>query len=287
MLTSYSFQIIALGTALLAVAAGMVGCLNVYRGQSLIGDAVGHSSFPGVILAFMLFLTRDPGILLLGAIATGFLAYVLIQIANNYSKLGLDASLAVYLSGFFGLGMVLKSYIQGNPDYATSTKSGLSHYIFGQAAYMLEADVLWIAGVAGLCLITLALFYKEIKLYVFDPDYARTIGIPKATVDIAISVMTIALIGVGLKAVGAILISSFLILPCVTAGQWSKSFSHVLLISALCGAFSAVTGTMISTLGRGLSTGPCIILVGSALAIFSMVFGRYGLISRLKGRKHA
>jgi len=63
-LMNYAFQIIALGTALLAAVAAPVGALSVYKGQSLIGDAIGHATFPGVVLAFMAFSTRSPAVLL-------------------------------------------------------------------------------------------------------------------------------------------------------------------------------------------------------------------------------
>ena len=65
-LMNYAFQIIALGTALLAAVAAPVGALSVYKGQSLIGDAIGHATFPGVVLAFMAFSTRSPAVLLVG-----------------------------------------------------------------------------------------------------------------------------------------------------------------------------------------------------------------------------
>ena len=59
-LTSYAFIVVALGTSLLAAAAGAVGCINVLKGESLIGDAIGHATFPGVVFAFMLALQRSP-----------------------------------------------------------------------------------------------------------------------------------------------------------------------------------------------------------------------------------
>lgn len=286
-LQSYSFHIVALGTMLLAAAAGMVGCLNLYKGQSLIGDAVGHSSFPGVVLIFMLMQTRNPGVLLLGAMFSGALAYLLIQLAKNHSKINLDACLAIFLSGFFGLGMVLKSIIQGNPRFSGAPQSGLENYIFGQASYMLEADVKWIALVAVICMALLLIFFKEWKVYVFDPEYARTIGLPHSLMHVLLLLMTIALIGVGLKAVGAILISSLLILPCVAANQWSRRFSRVLAVSAFTGAVSAFVGTWLSSLPNGPSTGPAIIMIAGGMALISMVIGPFGFIRRLIKRRAA
>ena len=176
-LTSYSFIIVGSGTFLLAAIAGAVGCITVLKGQSLIGDAIGHAAFPGIILSFMLFMQREPVLLTLGAVASGATAFLLIQVIKENSKLKLDAILAVVLSSFFGVGMVLKSYIQGNSNYKDAAQSGLSSYIFGQAAYIMKDDVKLIVYIGVPTLVLLVLFYKEIKLFLFDEIYAKTIGI--------------------------------------------------------------------------------------------------------------
>ena len=128
-LSSYSFLVVAIGTMILAAVAGMVGTLTVLKGQSLIGDAIGHAAYPGVILAFMLTLQMDPLVLIIGAAVSGLFAFIFIQFFSKHSKVKLDAILATILSAFFGLGMVLKSYIQGHPDYAHVPQGGLQNYI--------------------------------------------------------------------------------------------------------------------------------------------------------------
>ena len=282
--TNYTFQIIALGTALLASVAAPVGALSVYKGQSLIGDAIGHATFPGIVLAFMAFSTRSPAVLLVGAMAAAAVTFFAIQAANENTRVGLNANLAIFLSGFFGLGMVLKSFIQGNVDYRGASQAGLETYIFGQAAYMLEDDVKLIALVAALSASLLFLFYKELKVFVFDAEYARAAGLPVRLLQVLLPFLTIAVIGIGIKAVGAILISSFLIIPCVAASQWSDDFSRVLFLSAVFGMAAALAGAYVSTLAQGMSTGPSIILAASAIAFFSMFFGKRGAF-RKRGRR--
>ncbi|MGP1348131.1 MAG: metal ABC transporter permease [Stomatobaculum sp.] len=284
-LTGYSFGIVALGTFLLSAAAGAVGCVTVLKGQSLIGDAIGHSAFPGVVLAFMLFLQRDPAVLILGAIVSGTVAFALIQLIDANARLDLDAILAVVLSSFFGLGMVLKSHIQGNPDYAGASQSGLKNYIFGQAAYIMLEDVRLLLLVAALSLLLLTVFYKEIKLFLFDEVYARTIGLRTTLLYGIILFMTMSLIAAGLKLVGAILISSLLIVPAITAMQWSDKFHIVLITAGLTGGASALIGTYISTVSNGMSTGAVIILVMSVFALLSLVLGPHGVIANLRMRR--
>ncbi len=284
-LGSYSFLIVALGTFILSAAAGSVGCVTVLKGQSLIGDAIGHAAFPGIVLAFMISLQKDPTILLLGAIFSGSIAFILIQVLRKSSKLDLDAILAVILSSFFGLGMVLKSHIQGNPNYKGASQSGIQNYIFGQAAYIMSKDIKLILAVAIPSLIMLFLFYKEIKLFIFDEVYSQTIGLNTGLINGIILVMTMSLIAAGLKIVGAILISSLLIIPAITALQWSDKFSVVLLIAGFTGGISAIVGTYISTVYNGMSTGPTIILVMTIFAFFSILVGPHGLIANIKMRR--
>ena len=124
-LFSYDFLVVAIGTVLLAIPSAIVGCFSVYKGQSLMADAVGHASYPGVVVAFMLFSIRSSVILTLGAAVFGILAYLTIQLIRKHSVIDFDAALAIVLTGFFGLGMVLKSYLQGNPLYMRASQSCL------------------------------------------------------------------------------------------------------------------------------------------------------------------
>ena len=280
-ITQYSFIVVAIGTMLLAMATGIVGTISILKGQSLIGDAVGHASLPGIILAFMISGRKSSLILMLGAIVAGIVAFILIQIISEGSKIEADTAMAVILSAMFGMGMVLKSYIQGNPEYQGASQSGLASYIFGQAAYILREDVYIILAVSVISLALFIVFYKEIKVYVFDMVYAYTIGINSRLTSLLIMIITMILIAAGLKAVGAILISSMLITPAVTGLQWSNSYEKVLVIAAVTGAVSAFLGTFISSAVKGFSTGPSIILIMSVIALFSVLFAPRGIVRML------
>lgn len=277
-LRSYSFQIVALGTVILAITSSLVGSINLYKGQSLIGDAMGHSTLAGVIIAYMLFATRNPIVLLLGAMSTASISYFLIDYAKKNSKIGLDANMAIYLSGFFGLGLVLKSYIQGNENFIGASQAGLDNYIFGQAAYLLQFDVILISVCAVICSSIIIYFFKEFKVYLFDREFAILTGVPVNVLDYLVLFMTILTIGVGIKAVGVILISSFLIMPCVSARIWSNKYINTLIIGSIFSAISALLGSYLSTMYKGFSTGPVIILVSGIIFLISLIFGKNGII---------
>ena len=121
-------------------------------------------------------------------------------------------------------------------------------------------------------------------MYVFDAVYAYTIGINSKLLSLLIMIMTMILIAAGLKAVGAILISSMLITPAITGLQWSNKYEIVLVIAAVMGAVSAFIGTLLSTIVKGFSTGPSIILIMSLLALLSVLFSPKGVIRMLINR---
>ena len=283
-ITQYSFVVVAIGTMLLAMATGIIGTISILKGQSLIGDAVGHAALPGIILAFMISGKKSSLLLMVGAIIAGVVAFILIQTISEISKIEADTAMAIILSAMFGLGMVLKSYIQGNAKYSKASQSGLASYIFGQAAYILREDVIIIFTVSLISLVLFIIFYKEIKVYVFDAVYAYTIGIDSKLLSLLIMIMTMILIAAGLKAVGAILISSMLITPAITGLQWSNKYEIVLVIAAVMGAVSAFIGTLLSTIVKGFSTGPSIILIMSLLALLSVLFSPKGVIRMLINR---
>jgi mn2+, zn2+ ABC superfamily ATP binding cassette transporter, membrane protein len=278
LLFQYSFIVIALGTMSLAISTGIVGTISILKRQSLIGDAVGHASFPGIVLAFIVAGRKDSLTLMTGAIIAGVFAFFIIQSVVNSSKLEADTTMAIILSAMFGFGMVLKSYIQGNPAFSGS-QAGLANYIFGQAAYMLKEDVIIIFSVSIVSILLFLMFYKEIKIHVFDEAYAETLGIKKNIISVLIIVITMLLIAAGLKAVGVVLISSMLITPGVIGMQWSKKYESVLIIAAISGAVSAIIGTSVSTLVKGMSTGPSIILCMTTAAFLSVLCGPYGIIA--------
>lgn len=282
-LFSYDFLVVAIGTFILAITSAIVGCFSVYKGQSLVGDAIGHASYPGVVLAFMLFQSRNPIILVFGAAILGSVAYGIIQIINKNSKISLDASLAIVLTGFFGLGIILKTYIQGNPSFAGASQAGLKNYIFGLAAFITKSDVIFISIISLVVLIILGLFYKELIVGIFDRDYGKSIGISSTLIDCILLVMMILIIALGLKSVGAILISSFLIIPCICANQYSRNINKVLIIAGIVGGVSSFIGTYLSSAVKGFSTGPMIILVMGSITLVSMAVGKYGFI-RKRGR---
>ena len=268
-LQSYTTQMVLLGTALLGLASGIAGTFAVLRKESLIGDGLSHAALPGVVIAFLLTGIKDIEVLIAGAALSSITAAWLITITVENSKIKFDGALATILSAFFGLGMVLLTYVQSLND---AGQAGLSKFIFGQAATILARDV-YITSAAALIIIVLtALFWKELKLISFDVEYAKTLQIPVTFTLILYRSLLIMTIIIGIQSVGAILISSLLIAPAVGARQWTNKLGTMCILAGLFGMISAIGGTIWSTSVPKLPTGPAIIVILSILVLLSLIF---------------
>ena len=268
-LQSYTTQMVLLGTALLGLASGIAGTFAVLRKESLIGDGLSHAALPGVVIAFLLTGIKDIEVLITGAALSSIAAAWLITITVENSKIKFDGALATILSAFFGLGMVLLTYLQ---SLNNAGQSGLSKFIFGQAATILARDV-YITSAAALIIIVLtALFWKELKLISFDVEYAKTLQIPVTFTLILYRSLLIMTIIIGIQSVGAILISSLLIAPAVGARQWTNKLGTMCILAGFFGMVSAIGGTIWSTSVQKLPTGPAIIVILSVIVLLSLIF---------------
>ena len=268
-LQSYTTQMVLLGTALLGLASGIAGTFAVLRKESLIGDGLSHAALPGVVIAFLLTGIKDIEVLIIGAALSSITAAWLITITVENSKIKFDGALATILSAFFGLGMVLLTYLQ---SLNNAGQAGLSKFIFGQAATILARDV-YITSAAALIIIVLtALFWKELKLISFDVEYAKTLQIPVTFTLILYRSLLIMTIIIGIQSVGAILISSLLIAPAVGARQWTNKLGTMCILAGFFGMVSAIGGTIWSTSVQKLPTGPAIIVILSVIVLLSLIF---------------
>ena len=283
MINDYTFQTVALGSAVLGLISGILGSFAVLRKQSLLGDGVSHAALPGVVLVFILTGTKDTKLLLLGALLSGLLATWFIITIVKHTRIKFDSALALIMSVFFGLGLVLLTYVQKIPN---SNQAGLKRFIFGQASTLLKEDVNFMILCGLILLFLVLLFWKEIKIFIFDQEYAKTLGFPIQLINLLLSFMIVVAIIIGLQTVGVILMSAMLVAPQVASRQWTNKLWKMVLLSALFGAFSGVAGTATSSVVAKLPTGPMIVIYMSLLVIISLLFApKRGILQKVIHRK--
>jgi manganese/zinc/iron transport system permease protein len=125
------------------------------------------------------------------------------------------------------------------------------------------------------------IFWKEFKILSFDPDFGASLGFPIRWLDTLLTTLIVIAIVIGLQAVGVVLMSSMVVAPAVAARQWTNRMHVMVLLSAFFGAVAGIMGTVISSLGRRISTGPTIVLSISFIVLVSLLFApNRGLVWR-------
>lgn len=260
---------VLLGTVLLGLSAGALGCFTVLRRRALVGDAVAHSVLPGVCLAFIVTGDKNPVALLIGSVIFGWISLVVMDFLVRNTRISSDTSIGIVLSVFFGLGVMLLTYIQSSGNV---NQSGLDAFLFGNAASMLREDVLLFGAVSLMVLIVLLFLFKELRLISFDPGFAKVLGYPIKRMEIVLSTLLVVTITAGLQAVGVVLMASMLIIPAAAARYWTDSLAVMLVIAAAVGAVSAISGTFVSYAFSGMPTGPWMVLTAALLFGLSFLF---------------
>ncbi|RTE08749.1 metal ABC transporter permease [Paenibacillus whitsoniae] len=273
---------ILMGCMLLGLSSGVIGCFAYLRKQSLMGDALAHAALPGVCIAFMVTGSKAIFGFLVGAVVAGAAATLAIGFITRYTRIKQDAAIAATLSVFFGFGIMLLTEIQHS---GKGNQSGLDKFLFGQAATMVATDIYTMAIISILLISVCALLFKEFKLISFDPGFAKGLGYPVPLLEQGIMLLIVIAVVVGIQAVGVVLMAALLITPAVSARYWTENLGIMVILAGGGGALSGAAGTLLSTMGNNLPTGPICVLSATALFMVSIVFApRRGLLSKLLTR---
>lgn len=261
-------QWVLAGTLLLGAASGVLGSFVLLRKQSLIGDAMAHSALPGVCLAFLFTGQKSLPFFLLGAALAGLLGTWCIQLIPRLSKTKEDSAIGIVLSVFFGVGIILLTYIQ---QQGAGSQSGLDSFLFGQAASLIRQDIILIAGISAVLLLLCIVFFKEFTLITFDLAFAKGLGMPVRFLNGLLACLIVCAVVIGLQTVGVILMAAMLITPAIAARYWTERLTGMMVIAGITGGVSGVAGTLLSTTMKGMATGPLMILSATMIFLFSMI----------------
>jgi manganese/zinc/iron transport system permease protein len=259
--------VIGIAAILIGGISGVLGTVMVLRKRSLLGDAIAHATLPGVAIAYLVF-GKNPLMLVIGASVAGIIGVALVVLITNTTRLRTDVVMGMMLAVFFGVGMVLLTYIQKLP---TTGQAGLTSFVFGQAAAVVWDDVvlLLVLGVPIIAIIGLA--WPIVHAYCFDQAWLHARGMPGFAVDIIVMLLVSIVIALGLPMVGALLMSALLIAPAVAARQWVRSMSGMMLVAAIIGAGCGVMGAFLSATFERIPTGPTIVFLCVMVALLSLV----------------
>lgn len=283
----YNTLVVAAGVASVGFAAGVVGCFAVLRRRALAGDAAAHATLLGVGLAFLLGGgRRDLPLLLGGALSTAIAALAGLVLIGRWTRTREDAATAIVLGVSFGAGITLLSGIsaRGIPGSA-----GLEQFLLGHTAGLTAADAMILGALSLLAVALVTLFLKESTLVAFDPLFAAASGWPVTLIDYALVVLVAVMVVVGLPAAGAVLVTALVVIPPVTARQWTDRVGVMLPLSGLFGLVAALCGVAVSSAVPRMPTGPLVVIAASLLLTISLLLAprRGGLARWLQARRTA
>ena len=285
----YNAALVAVGAALLGIAAGTSGTFLVLRKRALVSDAIAHATLPGIGLAFICMTAlggdgRNLAGLMLGSALTAAAGLLLVAWISRATRLSEDAAIGAVLSVFFGFGIVLLTLIQ---TMSSGRQAGLDGLLLGSTAGMLFQDGIIIAIGGALAVGAVFALRRPMTLVAFDADFAKASGWNVGHVDLAIMGLVLGVTVIGLKIVGLILIVAMLIIPAVAARFWTERTEHVVLGAGLFGGLSGYVGAALSASAPALPTGPVIVLVCAFLFVLSLLFApiRGVLASLLRHRR--
>lgn len=251
----------ALIAALLtALMCGPLGCFVVWQRLGYFGDAIAHAALLGVVGGLAFAGDIPQGVLI---VALGFA--LLLSYLSRDRRLASDALLGVLSHGALAAALVWLSLARINVD--------VQAYLFGDILTVTQADLARMAVAGAIVLALLARNWRGLLMMTVNEDIARVEGVPTARLRALLMIMIALTVASAIQVVGALLITSMLIVPAAAARHFARSPVQMAVIAAVFGAVAALGGLGFAFTADA-PAGPSIILAGIAVFIFSRVFKR-------------
>lgn len=244
-------------SVLVAVPTAMLSCFLVLKGWSLMGDAISHAVFPGVVISYIVGLP-----LAVGAFAAGMCCALLTGYLKENSRIKQDTVMGIVFSGMFGFGLVLYTKIQSDVH--------LDHILFGDMLGIGWSDILETGSIALVAAGVLGLKWRDLLLHAFDPAQARAVGLPVGWLHYGLlAILSLTIVG-ALKAVGLILAIAMLIAPGAIAFLLTRTFGGMLIVAVLVAVTASFAGVYLSFF---IDSAPAPTIVMLMTVIFLAAFG--------------
>ena len=270
-LLAFEFMRYAVATAaIVGVVSAVLSCFLVVRRSAMLGDAVSHGVLPGVAIGWLL--GRHVGIMW-GALVAGILVALAISFVERRAAIHSDTAMGVVFSTAFALGLAIISVYRPSGIH-------LTHVLLGNVLAAGAAE-LWLAAAGGgAVLVVVAVTFRALHAWSFDPDAARAMGLPTGFLHYLFTVLLAATIVASLQTVGLVLVVALLVTPGATASLLVRRFGPMVVVAAGLGLTSAVAG-MYASYHADLPSGPAIVLIAGALFVLALLAApRRGLVPR-------
>lgn len=254
----FDFMRMALLIALvIAVPTALLSCFLVLKGWALMGDAVAHAVFPGVVIGYIVGMP-----LAIGAFAAGMVCVLAIGYLKENTRIRQDTLMGVVFAGMFAFGLVLYTWIHSDVH--------LDHILFGDMLGIDLRDLLGSLAVASLVVAVVALRWRDLLLHAFDPVHATSLGLRVRWLHYGLlALLSLTIVGV-LSAVGLILAIAMLIAPGATAFLVARTFPGMLTMAVGSAIVCSVGGVYLSFFIDS-APAPTIVLLMTASFILAFI----------------
>lgn len=253
-------------SALIGGTCGFLSSFVTLKGWSLMGDALSHAVVPGVAVAYILGLPFALGAFVAGLLAAGTMAFV-----KAKSRIREDATIGIVFTAYFALGLLLISLFPARVD--------LKVILFGNILAVSNPDIGEVLAISAVTLLVLGLKWKDLMLFCFDPNQARTLGLRARLLHVTLLALLAATSVAALQAVGACLVVAMLITPGATAYLLTDRFGKMLWLSSGMGMATSLVGAYLSFYFNG-ATGGCIVTLQTLVFLAAFVFApKHGILA--------
>jgi zinc/manganese transport system permease protein len=260
------------GAVVLSVGAAPLGVFLMLRRMSLTGDAMAHAILPGAAIGFLV-AGLDLAAMTIGGIAAGLIVVLLAGLVARTTALREDASLAAFYLISLALGVVIVSMKGSSVD--------LMHVLFGTVLALNDEALMFIAGIATISVVALAVIWRPLVLECVDPGFLRVVSGVGASVHLIFLVLVVLNLVAGFQALGTLLAVGMMMLPAAASRFWSREVGRMAIVAVVVAVVSATAG-LLGSFHFGLPSGPAIILAAGLIYLASIAFGPVGgLVPRL------
>ena len=251
-------QAIAVGLSL-GILGAVVGSYLILQQMGMMSGVISHAVLPGISIAFFLEIN-----VAIGAFVTGVLSALAVMGIQKRSRIKVDAAMALTLTSFLALGVILITTLETN-------RINLDEILFVDILGVTAGDVWRTVIITGFILLLTKLFYKELEFYTFDPLGAKACGLPVNWLYFGLICAIALTIVASMQTVGVLLVMSMLVGPAITAYLLVKKLSQMMILGAIIGAVSSVTG-MYCSYYFDLPSGAAIVMVIFAFFLLAFLF---------------
>ena len=251
-------QAIAIGLSL-GILGAVVGSYLILQQMGMMSGVISHAVLPGISIAFFLEIN-----LAIGAFIAGVLSALVVIGIQKRSRIKVDAAMALTLTSFLALGVILIGSLKTN-------QINLDEILFGDILGVTARDVWRTIIITAIILISTKLFYKELEFYTFDPLGAKACGLPVNLLYFGLICAITLTIVASMQTVGVLLVMSLLVGPAITACLLVKELYQMMCLGSVIGAFSSVAGMYFSYY-FDLPSGAAIVMVIFAFFLLAFLF---------------